>query len=1486
MKLRRAQTALCLLLCWPTFSAGQDIPGTARSMYYGNVPITSEPHGGGFRLKDTQRRIYVRDRKFTNTEHEVVSASANWTDRATLTNLNITAFGNAWQDSEDPGGPGGGPDVEISIISSTGSVLRRIGPIAIPPQPFVLALRQYNLTVSGTGNRLLVIDQDLVGADTLIYSVIPSTANSGYSIGGWPNGIAGTVELIAGDAAIDVYWGLVQAYNFYENRFNWTPSASLLGLGLPTCPLGSSSRVDGFVNDPDISSNGADADPVCNDVRFGMGVTYPEEFANVSLDIVAHEYTHLVVDMNSTINNSPAAVEASALNESFADIMGAAVERHVQQLGSVTFPLNTDNWVIGEHVFPNAGYERSLRDPLVSFYRNPDWYLALSEGKYHELGGVQNRWFYLLVNGGPVSVDGVPYVIDPIGWDDALDICFRTMTDKLFTLTRQLPNYHDAVAMSIESAMELFPGTGHVQSVITAWHAVGLHPAPSVFCPGSATWVSSSGSFGDGSAGMDYGNSVDCSWRIQPSGATQIALNFTSFSLAAQDTLYVHAGESAAAPIIGRYSGSALPPAIVHQGGALFVRFLTNASGTAAGWNLTYNSNVDGYCINPESPLNAASGSFEDGSGSNDYSSNTQCSWYITPPGATSVTLSFSQFQTESNADFVKVYGSLDTSLPPITTLSGTSVPGPVVSPTGQMFITFTSNSSTNLAGWAASYISTGGGYCGNDVLTASGGTFTDGSGSASYYNNTHCSWLIQPVGASAVQLEFSSFLVESASTAGIVYDRVIVRDGATASSPIIGTYYGSTIPGTTTSSGPSMYVEFITDNATVAAGWEANYTSLTGTTCSGTTYLTSATGALSDGSGAGDYGNNATCNWLIQPENAVSIQLTFDAFSTQLNADGVIVYDGPNTSSPVLGTYTGSTLPPTLSTSGGAMLVRFVSDAATTGAGFDAHYIANISPAGALALIGYEYWFDEGSATYQSITPTYQYMMDREVDTDGLGSGLHTLHVRFKDNQGSWSSVLSQSFYKALGVPGSTPLLAEWEYWFDDGYDAAIVGALSETQEVVINGLDGEGLPDGLHTAHMRFRGSGGWNSVLSQSFYKAPSSSSGNATINGYEYWFDDDVATLVSASVSPTAQFSLTDAMDAADLPNGLHTMHIRFQGDGGWSSVLSQSFFKSGNANSLTNLVDGYRYWFDDQEVDMETVVLNTPLSPHTLNSPINAQGLSVGQHVLHIQFRDLGGSWSSVLSQSFERVATPSVLVPIRMFLEGPFDPTPLLMNDALRVAGLVPTDEPYTALGFDHVGEGGGESISPTVLSVSGSNAIVDWVFVEVRDNVLNNLVLNTRCALVQRDGDVVDVDGVSPLSMDLAPGDYYIVVRHRNHLGTMTANTVTLSSATGLIDFTSTTLPNYGAEGQKVVAGKRMLWAGNSTSDDRLKYTGADNDRDLILVRIGGSISTATTSGYYQEDITMDGIVKYTGALNDRDPILVNIGGVIATQVRFEQLP
>ncbi len=244
-----------------------------------------------------------------------------------------------------------------------------------------------------------------------------------------------------------------------------------------------------------------------------------------------------------------------------------------------------------------------------------------------------------------------------------------------------------------------------------------------------------------------------------------------------------------------------------------------------------------------------------------------------------------------------------------------------------------------------------------------------------------------------------------------------------------------------------------------------------------------------------------------------------------------------------------------------------------------------------------------------------------------------------------------------------------------------------------------------------------------------------------------------------------------------------------------------------------------------------------------------------------------------------------VLVAVKAFLEGPYNPATGLMRDGLRAMGLVPTTEPYSGLGYVHVG-GGGATTPPVVLATSGPDAIVDWVVLELRDKNDNTSVLHSRSALLQADGDVVDMDGSSPVDFPLGPDDYYIALRHRNHLAVMTQNSLNLSGSSTVIDLTDGSTATYGTSAQQVVAPVYVLWAGDVTFDGDIKYTGAGNDRDPILQAIGGSLATNTVSGYLPSDLNMDGTVKYTGAGNDRDVILVNIGGTVATNVRTDQLP
>ena len=244
---------------------------------------------------------------------------------------------------------------------------------------------------------------------------------------------------------------------------------------------------------------------------------------------------------------------------------------------------------------------------------------------------------------------------------------------------------------------------------------------------------------------------------------------------------------------------------------------------------------------------------------------------------------------------------------------------------------------------------------------------------------------------------------------------------------------------------------------------------------------------------------------------------------------------------------------------------------------------------------------------------------------------------------------------------------------------------------------------------------------------------------------------------------------------------------------------------------------------------------------------------------------------------------PRTVVAAKVFLDGAYRTANGLMVDSLRKLNLLPLTEPYSAMGRTITGP---TTTTAPVLVVTGNNAPVDWVLVELRSTANPATVLESRVGLVQRDGDVVAPDGTSPLGFCQDAGNYRVAVRHRNHLACMTGANIALSGTSTAIDFTQTALLTYGTNARKSNSGVMALWSGNVDPNTELKYTGSFNDRDPILTAIGGSVPTLTATGYLFSDVNMDGTVKYVGAENDRDPILSNIGGSIPTVVMTEQLP
>lgn len=109
-------------------------------------------------------------------------------------------------------------------------------------------------------------------------------------------------------------------------------------------------------------------------------------------------------------------------------------------------------------------------------------------------------------------------------------------------------------------------------------------------------------------------------------------------------------------------------------------------------------------------------------------------------------------------------------------------------------------------------------------VLQTNCGTILDGSGVSNYQSNTVCRWLIQPTGANAIQLQLSYLNTESG------YDKILVYNGPTSSSPLLASWSGTALPPAVTGNQSSMLVVFITDGTNNMDGFIADYSVVTNT--------------------------------------------------------------------------------------------------------------------------------------------------------------------------------------------------------------------------------------------------------------------------------------------------------------------------------------------------------------------------------------------------------------------------------------------------------------------------------------------------------------------------------------------------------------------------------------------------------------------------------------------------------------------------------
>jgi len=300
-----------------------------------------------------------------------------------------------------------------------------------------------------------------------------------------------------------------------------------------------------------------------------------------------------------------------------------------------------------------------------------------------------------------------------------------------------------------------------------------------------------------------------------------------------------------------------------------------------------------------------------------------------------------------------------------------------------------------------------------------------------------------------------------------------------------------------------------------------------------------------------------------------------------------------------------------------------------------------------------------------------------------------------------------------------------------------------------------------------------------------------------------------------------------------------------------------------SNATITILDGQTTGSVSFNVVNDNAVEATEIAVLTISSP--SSGLVLG-----------GTSSQNITISDF------GVNLSLKAFLGGAYDSQTGLMYDSLRSKQLIPLTEVYSASPYNRpqILLAGGETVSPSLLSVTGPDAIVDWVYLEVRSGANANQIVATKRALIQRDGDVVDTNGSNNIFLQgLSAGQYYISLKHRNHLGIMTANAITVSQVPVLIDFTQSSYPVWvnslatANPPRKISGSAALMIAGDANFNKNIKYNGLSNDKESVLTAVGVSTPNNVVNGYRMEDVNMDGQVKYNSLNNDRSFIGLQIG-------------
>lgn len=298
------------------------------------------------------------------------------------------------------------------------------------------------------------------------------------------------------------------------------------------------------------------------------------------------------------------------------------------------------------------------------------------------------------------------------------------------------------------------------------------------------------------------------------------------------------------------------------------------------------------------------------------------------------------------------------------------------------------------------------------------------------------------------------------------------------------------------------------------------------------------------------------------------------------------------------------------------------------------------------------QYWFDNDLSTAQTdeLVSTEFLNLQTQLDVAGLGSGVHMASVRFRDEAGQWSPVLTVLFSKLPGesVPVQRHIVA-MQHWFDNDFANAQTDPIEPTALFPFEeNVDVSDLSTGVHMASVRFLDEAEqWSPAYTILFVKPDKEAAPEANdLVQLEYWLDGAQSSAVQLPLESSAVVRIDTAIDVSALGEGLHVFSHRVQDKRGqWSPAETRFFLiRENELILLDNQITAYRYWADGAVDKAHEVVLDVPLKSLVLDELVAIYDFPGGVHQASFQFRDALGNWSPAIGESYSKPVQPTVQI--------------------------------------------------------------------------------------------------------------------------------------------------------------------------------------------------------------------------------------------------